>query len=299
MYDYLTNSHVLSDNQFGFRKNHSTALALIGHDLHEKISSAIDRGELAVGVFLDLSKAFDTVNHSILFDKLEHYGIRGLALKWIKSYFSNRLQFIEYNGYISSRANIVCGVPQGSIQGPLFFMLYINDIINTSTILQLILFADDTNVFVSHKDKDCLTNILNAELNKLSIWFGANRLSLNLKKKNNNNFIVFKPCQKRTNQTIQLLINGQKIDQVKETVFLRVIMDKNLNWKSEISHVANKVSKSTEFIRKSSFYLSTKTLRTLYFSLAYPHFFNFNLVSASTYRTLFVLRFYRNEGSEL
>ena len=119
LYDYLTNLHILCDNQFGFRKNHSTTLALI--DLHEKISSAIDHGELAVGVFLDLSKAFDTVNHSILFDKLEHYGIRGLALKWIKSYFSNRLQFVEYNGYVSYRANIMCGVPQGSILGPLFF----------------------------------------------------------------------------------------------------------------------------------------------------------------------------------
>ena len=118
LYDYLTNLHILCDDQFGFVKNHSTTLALI--DLHEKISSAIDRGELAVGVFLDLL-AFHTVNHSILFDKLEHYGIRGLALQWIKSYFSNRLQFVEYNGYVSSRANIMCGIPQGSILGPLFF----------------------------------------------------------------------------------------------------------------------------------------------------------------------------------
>ena len=136
--------------------------------------------------------------------------------------------------------------------------------------------------FVSHKDKDCLTNILNAELNKLSIWFRANRLSLNLKK---TKFIAFKPSQKRTNQTIQLLINNQKIYQVKETVFLRVIMDENLNWKSEISHVANKVSKCTGIIRKSSFYLSTKTLRTLYFSLVYPYLFYCNLVWAPTYRT--------------
>ena len=128
--------------------------------------------------FSKFLERIDTVNHSILFDKLEHYGIRGLALKWIKSYFSNRLQFVEYNGYVSYRANIMCGVPQGSILGPLFFLLYINDIINTSTILQLILFADDLNVFLSHKDKDCLTNILNAELNKLSIWFRASRLSL-------------------------------------------------------------------------------------------------------------------------
>ena len=96
---------------------------------------------------------------------------------------------MDTNGYVSYRANIMCGVPQGSILGPLFFLLYINDIINTSTILQLILFADDTNVFVSHKDKDCLTNILNAELNKLSIWFRANRLSLNLKKKTNSLYL--------------------------------------------------------------------------------------------------------------
>ena len=234
--DYLSNLHILCDNQFGFRKNHSTMLALI--DLHDKISSALDNGELAVGVFLDLSKAFDTVDHSILFDKLEHYVIRGLALKWIKSYFSNRLQFVEYNGHVSSRTNISCGVPQGSILGPLFFWLYINDINNASKILQLILFADDTNGFLSHKDADCLANILNTELNKLSIWLRANKLSLNLEK---TKFIVFKPSQKRTSHDIQLLINNYKLDQVKETVFLGVILDENLNCRSEISHVANKV----------------------------------------------------------
>ena len=278
--DYLTNLHILCDNQFGFRKNHSTMLALI--DLHDKISSALDNGELAVGVFLDLSKAFDTVDHSILFDKLEHYGIRGLALKLIKSYFSNRLQFVEYNGHVSSRTNISCGVPQGSILGPLFFLLYINDINNASKILQLILFADDTNVFLSHKDAYCLANILNTELYKLSNWFRVNKLSLNLKK---TKFMVFKPSQKRVSYDIQLLINDYKLDQVKETVFLGVILDENLNWKSEISHVANKVSKSIGIIRKSNFYLSTKSLRTLYFSLVYPYFFYCNLVWASTYKS--------------
>ena len=111
------------------------------------------------GIFLDLSKAFDTVDHSILFDKLEYYGIRGLALKWIKSYFSNRLQFVEYDGHVSSRTNISCGAPQGSILGRLFLLLYINDINNASKILQLILFAYDTNVFLSHKNAECLANI--------------------------------------------------------------------------------------------------------------------------------------------
>ena len=126
---------------------------------------------------------------------------------------------------------------------------------------KLILFADDTNVFLSHKDPDCLVNQLNTELNKLSIWFKVNKLSLNLKK---TKFMVFKPRQKRTSHNIQLLINGQQIDQAKETVFLGVVIDENLNWKSEISHVANKVSKSIGIIRKSSFYLLTKSSQVLY-----------------------------------
>ena len=135
---------------------------------------------------------------------------------------------------------------------------------------------------MSHKNADCLAKILNTELNKLSIWFRANKLSLNLKK---TKFMVFKPSQKRKSHDIQLLINDYKLDQVKETIFLGVILDENLNWKSEISHVANKVSKSIGIIRKSNFYLSTNSLRTLYFSLVYPYFFYCNLVWASTYKS--------------
>ena len=153
--------------QYGFRKNHSTALAVI--DLHDKISTAFDRGEFSVGIFLDLSKAIDAVNHVILFDKLKHYGIRGLALDWIRSYFSNRKQYVEYTGHRSLRNEISCGAPQGSILGPLFFLLYINDINNASNLLNLILFADDTNVFMSHKDLNYLSVMLNSEMDKLSI----------------------------------------------------------------------------------------------------------------------------------
>ena len=110
LYNYLSKLEILCDNQFGFRKNHSTSLALI--DLYEKISLALDRNEHAVGVFLDLSKAFDTVDHNILLDKLEHYGIRGVALDWVRSYLSNRLQFVQFNGQCSSPQTICCGVPQ-------------------------------------------------------------------------------------------------------------------------------------------------------------------------------------------
>ena len=149
---------------YGFRKNRSPSLALI--DLCDKISSAFDRRDHAIGVFLDLSKAFDTVNHVILFDKLEHYGIIGVALEWVKSYFSERKQFVEFNNVSSSPQGISCGVPQGSILGPLLFILYVNDL-NNASMLDSILFADDTNLFISHNDPVYLINTLNRELNKL------------------------------------------------------------------------------------------------------------------------------------
>ena len=154
------NFNILCSNQYGFRKNQSTALALIDQ-YDNKISTAFDRGEFSVGIFLNLSKVFDTVNHVILFDKLEHYGIRGLALDRLRSYVLNRKQYVEYNGHRSLRNEISCGVPLGSILGPLFFLLYINDINNVSNLLNLILFADDTNVFMSHKDPNYLSVMLN------------------------------------------------------------------------------------------------------------------------------------------
>ena len=204
------NFNILCSNQYGFRRNHSTALALI--DLHEKISTAFDRGEFSVGILLDLSKAFDTVNHIILFDKLEHCGIRGLALDWIRSYFSNRKQYVEYNGHRSLRSEISCGVLQGSILGPLFFLLYINDINNASNLLNLILLADDANVFMSHKDLNYLSDMLNLQMDKLSIWFKENKLSLNRKK---TKFMVFKPRQKRSIFNSQISIDNQNVVEVK------------------------------------------------------------------------------------
>ena len=148
MYDRLVEFaetyEILFRCKFGFRKNHSTSLSLI--HLINKISSAIDKRESTVGVFLDLSKAFDTLDHQILFTKLEHYGIRGTALQWIKSYFSCRQQFVQFNQACSPMETIKCGVPQGSILGPLLFILYINDLPNASKLTLRLCFLLTTPV---------------------------------------------------------------------------------------------------------------------------------------------------------
>ena len=145
-------------------KNYSTAHALI--QLYDKISNALDNKRVTLGLVIDLSKAFDTVNHQILLDQLEHYGVRGIALRWFESYLSCRKQFVQYNGYNSSSLDITCGVPQGSILGPLLFLVYINDLCNVSKVSDMILFADDTNIFYSHTDASYLMEVVNLELKK-------------------------------------------------------------------------------------------------------------------------------------
>ena len=139
-------------------------------------------------MFIDLRKAFDTLDHSNLSQKLNNYGIRGNALKWLNSYLANRKQFVQINDTSSCLLDIICGVPQGSILGPKLFILYMNDICNVSNILRFILFADDTNAFKSGFNINELADSITCELEKLQIWFNTNKLSLNVTK---TNFMVF------------------------------------------------------------------------------------------------------------
>jgi len=218
MMNYLTVKNIISCSQYGFRQKYSTYMPII--DLFDKLSVSVDRSEFSVGLFIDLSKAFDTLDHNILLGKLEHYGIRGIVLSWFRSYLDCRKQYVSVNGTSSTLQNISCGVPQGSILGPLLFIVYINDIVNCSDILHFILFADDTNLVYSNTKSVSLKTALNAEPYKLSKWFCVNKLYLNIKK---TNYLIFGYKHLLNhNENFALYLNGNKLEEVKCTKFLGV-----------------------------------------------------------------------------
>ena len=162
---FIDKYKLLTDSQYGFRTNRSTALALT--ELTEEITNATDNKKFVIGTFIDLKKAFDTINHNILITKLEQYGIRGVVLNWVRSYLERRQQFVMMDGSKSECLDIVCGVPQGSVLGPMLFNMYINDICNVSKSLKFILFADDTNILVSGENLQQLLSTLTAEISRL------------------------------------------------------------------------------------------------------------------------------------
>ena len=176
--EFLEDNSVFYNYQFGFRKSHSTSHAII--TLVERVSKALDMGKYVVGVFLDLKKAFDTVDHTILLRKLEQYGIRGKTLRWFESYLSNRSQYVECNNSKSDTKIITYGVPQGSILEPLLFIIYMNDFSRLSDLLFSILFSDDTAVFIEGTNITNISQILNTELENVNIWLKANKLPVNI-----------------------------------------------------------------------------------------------------------------------
>ena len=234
--DYLDMKNVIFKNQFGFRVNHSTNHAISA--IIEKIQSAIDQRDFSCWIFLDFSKAFDTVNHSILLKKLEYYGIRGIAKDWFLSYFSDRTQTVTINNIKSDPLPITCGVPQGSVLGPLLFLLYINDFYTCSNLFDFHLFADDANLFYRHKDIPSLVRNINIELIKVHTWLCANKLSLNIEK---SNFVIFHPPQRKITYNVELKLNDKLLKQEKCIKYLGIFIDSNLSWKAHINHICMKI----------------------------------------------------------
>ena len=261
---FINDKQILNNSQFGFRKNMSTALAII--ELVEEITTAIDEGKTTVGVFIDLKKAFDTVDHNILVKTLEHYGIRGLAKDWVCSYLESRRQYVCINDSNSDCLDVKCGVPQGSILGPALFILYVNDMCNVSKYLKSILFADDTNLFYAGKDLDEVCKIVSRELNILHIWFQVNKLSLNVAK---TNFMIF--GNNRFEENYMISINGMNINRVYVTKFLGVHIDSKLNWNEHISVIKTKVAKNVSIMNRVKHCLINSALYSLYCTLILPY----------------------------
>ena len=188
LYGFLQRNHILSPNQYGFRKKLSTSDAIT--DMLQFLYDKLDNGYTVISFFLDFSKAFDSVNHNILLDKLKFYGIRGVPHNWFKSYLSNRSQFVATNNVFSSVENIQYGVPQGSNLGPLLFLLFINDFPNCSNFFKFNLFADDSTLTCSFKNFDpvSIQSVLEHELSKINDWLLSNRIKVNAQK---SHFLIF------------------------------------------------------------------------------------------------------------
>jgi hypothetical protein len=187
---------------------------------------------------LDLSKAFDTIDHSILIYKLKYYGVRGIALEWFKSYLSGRKQFVEYNGTSSAEQEISCGVPQGSVLGPLLFILYTNDLPACLNYASGILFADDTTIYYSHKNLEQIHKYITWDMALLEDWFKANKLSLNISK---TNYVIFHSANRaRPLIDWELKIGTEIIERKCAVKFLGMFIDEHLKWAPQLSHVASK-----------------------------------------------------------
>ena len=267
MMEFFTSSSTLYGSQYGFRSKHSTIHAML--DFVNFTGEGVDGGEVAYGVFCDLSKAFDTLNHENLLRKLDHYGIRGAAQAWFRSYLTNRTQYVYWMGESSERLPLSTGVPQGSVLGPLLFFIYINDLPSCTDSLKVVLFADDSNLILKGEDPKTLAETLTTELEKVNDWFAANKLLLNPDK---TKLIVFKSRKCRKDLTAApVTLNGKILKQVTSESFLGVQLDEILKWYEHTGKVANNISRKIGMMSRVKHFVSRKTLRSLYFAFVHPH----------------------------
>ena len=272
LYDFVNRS-ILTNAQYGFRRGRSTELALTSFT--KDILEAFDRRHYSLSIFLDLSKAFDTVDHNILLTKLHHYGIRGIEYSWFKSYLEKRKQYVSYNECKSELDYLTHGVPQGSILGPLLFLLYINDIIHSSIIFKFVLFADDSTLYFSHPSLDSLITIVNDELENVRKWIISNKLTLNLDK---THYIIFHRKKDIPINRPPIKIGETVLKEEQSTKFLGVIVDKKLTWSDHTLYLRNKLNKQCGILYHTRDSLNKRSMKLIYFSLIYSIIFYCNTV---------------------
>ena len=265
IYNYLEKHKLLNPYQYGFRENRSTIHA-ISH-IYDDLLQNIDQNLYSCSIFLDLSKAFDTVDHQILLKKMENYfGIRGICLKLLESYLTNRKQYTYVLNCTSHLRSIFKGVPQGSSLGPLFFLLYVNDL-PAATSFKSTLFADDTYLTLSGNNLLTLENQVNNELSKLDIWLKQNKLFLNYSK--SNYMLINKYPHKQIDSKFMISINSNPLARVNTVKYLGIYIDDNLKWTSHIRYMSLQLAKYCGLFYRIRKFLTKDVLRMLYYSLIY------------------------------
>ena len=273
LYDYLDKNKLLFLNQSGFRALHSAVTCLLNNTDDWYVN--MDNGRYTANIFIDLKKAFDTVDHDILLAKLRKYGVDNLAFAWFSSYLTNRKQYCRVNGVSSKTEDIKCGVPQGSCLGPLLFLIYINDLPFSLKKGKVTMYADDTSISYSSKNMEDINQTLSSELGHLKQWLQGNKLSLNVLK-TQALVVGSKPNIKKITENVvdtpQFLIGDAQVENVDQTKYLGVIIDKNLNWAEHIKSVRTKVSRGIGFLKYSRKFLPRNTLSKMYRGIVEPHF---------------------------
>ena len=264
LYSFLSSNNLIYESQYGFRSEHNTINAV--SELIGDIIKGYEEKFYTLVVFLDLSKAFDTLKHDTLLKKLEHYGVRGIPLQWFTSYLSDRSQYVKYNG-VKSKFNespITCGVPQGSVLGPLLYLIFANDLYKSIKESRAILFADDTTLYKTHRNVKYLYKKLNEDINTLTDWFHANKLSLNLSK---TTYMLFKPHGSTENlENHHLICDNNLIQKVNVMKFLGLNIDENLNWSQHTKSICSKLSKNLYLLRSIKNIVPNWAMRDLFFA---------------------------------
>lgn len=277
--DHLQNNNLFDEQQHGFRKGKSTTSALL--DFSETIIDAVDKGNNVASIFMDLSKAFDSISHEVILHKLKAFGVLGTTLNWFRSYLTGRMQYVEImsknnNTLIKHRSETLTikhGVPQGSILGPLLFLCYVQgmpsilkNILGTES--QLILYADDSNLVTTAKSYRDLEKACQEQMKIIETYFIQNSLFLNSDKTNQ---IIFSTKQNKNVHEIDILVGGNKIESIKLTKFLGVEVDNNFSWDQHIQTISSKISSGLYVLRRMSFLCSLDTLKTIYFAHIHSH----------------------------
>ena len=267
VYNYLMKFSILSNDQFGFRSGKSTSMAIL-HFLH-CLYPSLDSDKSVISVFLDFSKVFDCVSHSILLYKLHFYGFRGFIHDWFKSYLSGRKQRVTLGDVSSGYVDVVHGVPQGSVLGPLMFLLFINDLPSVSNKFKYTLFADDSTLSYSFDPRTDIQTahvIVNNELSKINNWLLVNKIKINIEK---TNCVLFN-CRRNV-ELPDVVIGGGVVNRVDTIRFLGVVFDENLKFNSHINYISGKVSRTVGLLNKLKHYVPMEVLHLIYNSLIAPY----------------------------